>query len=398
MFAAFLQYVLPVFAWSIAGLWLAAFFWTRRELAVLNSFGRQKFLLNKEPRVSILLPARNEANRILRECVDSLLAQNYRNFEIIALDDRSTDDTNRILRRIAKTNDKLKTIAGAELPANWLGKPFALQQAFENANGEWILTTDADIRFAPDAIQKAVAFATENRLDALCLIPFVRCETFWEKIFIPTFNWFRMLAMPPSRVNNQNKSDAMGIGNFFLIRRRALEQINGFESVKSDVAEDLRLAQTLKRNSFRIETRYAPRLLETRMYAGFREIWRGFTKNFFAGSNFSLVNAASGVGSIALFGVLPALIAVGLLIAAIFGAADFRLLAPFVIIYLLQTAVFARLLREYEQSVFYAVCAVCGLGLFAMILCNSTAKVLSGSGVEWKDREIYKSGGARQSI
>lgn len=398
MFAAFFDYILPAFAWSIVGLWLVAFFWTRREIVVLNSFQKIRFAPRKELRVSILLPARNEANRVLRRCVESLLKQNYRNFEIIALNDRSTDATAAILSEIANQTDKLKVVEGAELPTNWLGKPFALQQALEHSVGEWILTTDADILFAPDALEIAVAFAIEKQLDALCLIPFVRCETFWEKIFIPTFNWFRMLAAPPSRVNNWRKPETMGIGNFFLVRRRALDKINGFAPVRNDVAEDLRLAQTIKRNNFAIETYYAPRLLETRMYAGFAEIWHGFTKNFFAGSNFSIFSAASGVGSILLFGVLPTLVAIILLFAAFFGQQNFGLLAPFVIIYFLQTTVFAKLMRESEQPIFYAVFAVLGLGLFTAILCNSTVKVLSGSGVVWKDREIYKSGAANSSI
>ncbi len=314
--------------------------------------------------------------------------------EIIAVNDRSTDGTAKILHDLQSKHSSVQIVRGANLPAGWLGKPFALQQGLNKAGGEWILTTDADIIFDSAAISTAIAFAAEKRLDALCLIPFVECETFWEKVFIPTFNWFRMLRMPPSQVNDQQKPRTMGIGNFFLIKRIALAEIGGLNQVRGDVAEDLRLAEKLKQNGFKIETHNAPDLLKTRMYAGVREIWHGFTKNFFAGSDFSLLSAVSGVGSILLFGVLPfaGLLAVGA--SLIFDRHNFAfwLLPPLVLIYALQVWLFAALAREYKQPIGYAFFVAFGLTLFAAILINSTIKVLSGSGVVWKDRQIYKRG------
>lgn len=396
MLSTVLFYVLLFSAWATVALWLAANFAARRELAIIRfSAGSNDFApLLIKPSVSILLPARNEEKRILRQSVNSLLGQNYENLEIIAVNDRSTDKTGEILDELAGRNERLRAIAGAQLPAGWLGKPFVLQQAFESAGGEWILTVDADVELAAEAVETALKYVYEKRLDAVCLIPFVECKTFWERVFIPTFNWFRMLAMPPSRVNDQSKPNAMGIGNFFLVRRSALNAISGFETVKTDVAEDLRLAALLKQNRFKIETVYAPGLLKTRMYTGFREIWRGFTKNFFAGSNFSAANSVSGVVSIILFGVLPVISGFALLIFAFVAQQIFGLWLglPFVLTYILQIALFFRLNREYEQPLRYALCAPLGLGLFAAILTNSTVKVLSGSGVSWKDREIYKNG------
>lgn len=171
MFAATFLYILLGTASTIVCLWLAAIWITQRELKELKPLQFLDFLpKEKEPRVSVLLPARNEEKRILTDCVRSLLAQNYGNYEIIAVNDRSTDKTGEILREFEKENPKLHVIEGAELPANWLGKPFVLQQAFEQSNGEWILTTDADIIFAPEAIKTAISYAEQNNFDALCLI------------------------------------------------------------------------------------------------------------------------------------------------------------------------------------------------------------------------------------
>ena len=391
MFSATFLNAILIIIWANAVLWLAAIFWTRRQFAELKPLPvKELSLSNNFPRVSILLPARNEEHRILTACVDSLLAQDYENLEIIAVNDRSTDCTGEILRDSARRNDKLRVIEGVELPVGWLGKPFAMRQAFEQSNGEWILTTDADIRFAPAAVSTAIARALEKDADVLCLIPFVSCETFWERLFMPLFNWFRMLAMPPVRVNDSRFKEALGVGNFFLVKRDALEKIDVFDKLRGEVAEDLRLAQILKTNGARFRLDYAPDLLETRMYAGLREIWHGFTKNFFAASNSSLVNAIFGVISITLQGALPLVAAIICLSIWIYTAQNVLLwlFAPFAAIYVLQSILFARVFAEYRQPKIYAVFAPLGLALFAAILLNSTVKVVSGRGVRWKDRTI----------
>lgn len=391
MLTAF-YYILLITAWSTASLWVVALVWTWRELNALKPLRLNDFLLKEnEPLVSVLLPARNEEKRILRECVDSLLVQDYENFEIIAVNDRSTDRTGEILREIAVKHAKLHVVEGAELPEGWLGKPFVLEQAFAKANGEWILTTDADIIFAPEALKTTVAYAEKNEFDVLTLIPFDICESFWEKVFLPTFCWFRMLAMPPSRVNNPRRPETMGVGNFFLIRREYLEKIGGFEKVKSEVAEDLKLAALLKQNGANFRLDYAPDLIKTRMYSGFREIWEGFTKNLFAGSNFSVLNTVSGAGSILLFGVLPNILIILCLTAWLVtrDSVYISFLFPLVLIYVLQVLVFLLLNRAWQKPLFVSLFAPFGLGLFAAILINSTVKILSGRGVMWKGRAIY---------
>lgn len=388
-----ISYILLAAAWSTACLWLVAVAWTWRELKILKPLCFDDLLLVKdEPRVSVLLPARNEEQRILADCVRSLLNQTYKNYEIIAVNDRSTDRTGEILRGLAADDTRLRVIDGADLPAGWLGKPFVLQQALAQASGDWILTTDADIIFAPDAIKMTVSYVEKKRYDVLTLIPFDVCESFWERLFLPTFSWFRMLAMPPSAVNSEKSAKSMGVGNFFLIRREYLEKINKFEFVKAEVAEDLKLAALLKQSGARFRLDYAPNLIKTRMYAGLREIWEGFTKNLFAGSEFSLLNAVSGAGSILLFGVLPNLLIIYCGLAWLVAQQSIYLsfLPPLVLIYLLQVTVFVLLARAWQKPLIVALFAPLGLFLFAAILINSAVKILSGQGVMWKGRAIYR--------
>ena len=281
------QIFLIGFVWSIAVLWFIAFVWTiyclqkqkTLEIKTAENSTNQTF-------VSILVPARNEAQRILEKSIASMLDQTYKNYELIVLDDRSTDGTREILENLKTNNSKLKIIEGIEPDKTWLGKPHALEQAFQKSNGEWILTADADIVFAPETLETVVAYAEENNFDALTLIPKQLFGSFWEKLFMPVFGWFCLLAMPLHRVNDPNRKESMGVGNFFMFRREVLEKIGGFESVKAEVAEDLKLAEILKNKKYKLRIDYAE-FVETRMYSGFREIWEGFTKNLFSGMKFS---------------------------------------------------------------------------------------------------------------
>ncbi len=385
---------LLIFAWSIVALWLAALVWTRRCLHKQQPLALNKTAKTKrEPLVSILIPARNEANRVLEKSIGSMLNQTYGNFEIIVLDDRSTDDTGKIIEKVfagqSKTeNPKSKIVSGVEPPKDWLGKPFALQQALKFAGGEWILTADADVIFAPETVETVVDYVETNNCDALTLAPKLVFASFWETLFMPVFAWFCVLAMPLHLANDAKRPESIGFGNFFMFRRSVLEEVGGFQSVKSEVAEDLKLAEILKKKGFNIRADYAPELIETRMYAGFREIWEGFTKNLFPGMNFSLPKTIFSLFTIFLYGVLPLPLAIAALVFS-----RFALFIPLVSVYFLQIIVFVVIQKRWRGNALYAVLTPLGLLMFAAILFNSTVKVLSGVGVVWKGRAIYEKGG-----
>lgn len=374
-------------------LWFIGFVWTVYCLQKQKTLEIKKAKISaNQTYVSILVPARNEAHRILEKNIFSMLDQTYKNYELIVLDDRSTDGTRKILENLKTNNPTLKIIKGIEPDKTWLGKPHALEQAFQNSNGEWILTADADIIFAPETLETVVAYAEKNNFDALTLIPKQLFGSFWEKLFMPVFGWFCLLAMPLHRVNDPNRKESMGVGNFFMFRREVLEKIGGFESVKAEVAEDLKLAEILKNEKYKLRIDYAD-FIETRMYSGFREIWQGFTKNLFSGMKFSIAKTVFGSISILIFGVLPLFFALAFLL---FG--NFALFLPLFTSYIFQVLIFFFINLKWRGNIFFAFLTPIGLALFLAILANSTIKVLSGKGVNWKGRVIYEKGGVRPPV
>lgn len=384
---------LLIFAASITALWSIALWWTRHCLRKQIPLAPLNYAPPKQPFVSILVPARNEAHRILEKSVSSLLAQSYENYELIVLNDRSTDETGKILQNIQNDNSKLKIIDGAEPIEGWLGKPHALQQALRHARGAWILTTDADIIFSPEAVSTAIFCAERENFDALTLLPGQIYGSFWETLFMPVFIWFCILRAPLHRVNDPQRNETLGAGNFFMFRRDALKKIGGFEAVKAEVAEDLKLAEIIKTKGFKLRVEYAPDLISTRMYSGFRETWEGFGKNLFPAMNFSLLRTALSALSIFLFGVLLLPAAFIFLIAG-----NFLIFTVLFVAYVLQISVFALVQREWRGNVLYALLAPFGLLMFLAILLNSALKVSNGKGVTWKGRVIYEKGGIAPPI
>lgn len=389
-------------AWVTVALWLIGAFLTWR---VISRQPRLDATTNAEltdstsaPLVSILVPARDEERRVLALSVRSMLRQDYGDFEVIAVDDRSTDRTGAILREIARTDEKLRVIDGAELPAGWLGKPHALQQAFIQSRGAWVLATDADMIFEPAALLTAIDLALKHEYDAVTLLPHVRCESFWERVFMPVFGWFMLVSRPVERVNDAGRKDAIGVGGFFLIKREWLERFGGWHSLRADVAEDLRMAENLKAAGASLRLEYAPVLLSTRMQTNLREIWEGFTKNLFAGARFRLPHAIFGSLAVIIFAVLPVLVWLFcLFMMATSGVrtAYSQIFVPTFVVWLIQVVTFARINRASGVPVIYALAVPLGHLLFVLILLNSSLRIASGGGVMWKGRKLYERTGVQ---
>ncbi len=386
--------------------WLTALLWLGSMFLTLRGVKRQKPLapLKQEwsesgatPLVSILVPARNEERRVLERSIQSMLAQDYPSFEVIAVNDRSSDRTSEILHSLARCDSRLRVIDGRELPAGWLGKPHALQQALEAARADWILATDADMLFARGAVRTAMEHALAGDYDAVTLVPYIECLSFWERVFMPTFGWFMLMAMPMERVNDPRRAEAVGIGGFFFMKRTSLESVGGYSAVRADVAEDLRMATLLKGSGARLRIDYAPELARTRMQTNLQEIWEGFTKNLFAGAKFSLPFAVFSSVAVFLYAVAPALLWTFclLMIASGSGVEWTRLFVPAFVVWLVQVATFAVITRNWGIPFVYALTVPLGHALFILILLNSAFKIAAGRGVTWKGRTLYDRAGVR---
>jgi chlorobactene glucosyltransferase len=386
--------------------WLIVFGWLVCVVLSLYGLSRQKHLLptnhlrmtaSEAPLVSVLVPARNEEHRVLADCLRSILAQDYGQFEVIAVNDRSTDRTGAILETLAKSDGRLRVIAGEEPPAGWLGKPYAMQQAFNHARGEWILATDADMIFDKAALRTAMDRTMAGKGDAMTLIPHFEASSFWERVMIPAWAWVFLMFSLIYRISNPKTPGAVGIGGFFLMRRTVLERVGGYEALKDEVMEDVRLAEMIKRSGARLFAEYAPNLLSTRMYRNFGEMWECSTKNWFSGVKFSLPFALACVCSMYLMSVVPPLIALAsaIGIAAGVGANLWLLFIPAALSWLLQVIVLAMVSMRSDVSPAYALTAPLGLGLLYAMLLDSSIRITSGKGVTWKGRRIYESSGVR---
>src|SRR5256714_13874145 len=313
------------FSWVIFCLWLLGGALTLVALArhkALKPVGDARLRDGGAPTVSVLIPARNEERRVLKRCVRSILAQDYGDFEAVAVNDRSTDATGAILRSLAAEDDRLRVVEGEETPAGWLGKPFALQQALEASRGSWVLSTDADMIFAPTALRTAVAYAVENGCDALTLVPHFDALSFWERVFVPTWFWGALILFPQKFANSPKTSMAIGVGGFYLIRRAAPAPSGAFGPVPAGGLNDIPLAGILTAPAPPTVPDSAPALLSTRMYTNLSELWESSAKNWFAILRFSLSLTFATLAWMFFVAVVPPALAAASALALALGHAD----------------------------------------------------------------------------
>jgi chlorobactene glucosyltransferase len=235
------------------------------------------------PFVSILVPARNEED-VIGDCVKSLLAQDYPNFEVIVMDDDSTDSTLQILLGMASADSRLKIERGTALPPGWLGKHWACHQLSQKARGELILFTDADTVHKPQMLRQAVSAMAEEKADLISAEPKQVMLTFAEKLVMP-YTYLSIMSYLPLAVAYNSRFSVLSsaTGQFMLFRRSAYDQIGGFESIKHHVVDDVELCKKIRMQGLRWRLLDGKDGYQVRQYTNFAEIYEGHTKNLFAG-------------------------------------------------------------------------------------------------------------------
>lgn len=239
------------------------------------------------PLISIIIPARNEAANI-EMCLRSILGTTYDPIEVIVVDDRSSDGTAGIVEELARGHEargRLRLVRGAELPAGWFGKPWAIVQGCRVANGTILLFTDADTRHAPDLVPRCVAALERENVDLVSVLSRQEMVTFWERLVQP--HVFLALASRVGGLERINRTrvewDGIANGQFILTPRAPYETVGTHEAVKDRVAEDLALAQAYVRHGLNIFLVHAPEFMTTRMYRNLGEIVEGWSKNLALG-------------------------------------------------------------------------------------------------------------------
>jgi chlorobactene glucosyltransferase len=215
--------------------------------------------------------------------VRSILATTYHPFELLVVDDRSTDDTAVIVERLA-ADSRVRLVRGTELPEGWYGKPWACLQGYREARGQLLLFTDADTRHQPELLARAFGALLTEKADLVTVSPVQRCVTFWERIIMPQIWFLLALRYGPRSVNRARRPrDVIANGQFILTPRQAYEAAGTHAAVSQEIAEDLALAQTYLRRGLKLHFAFAERLMETRMYHGLAHLIEGWSKNIYLG-------------------------------------------------------------------------------------------------------------------
>ncbi|MGC2427776.1 MAG: glycosyltransferase [Nitrososphaeraceae archaeon] len=232
--------------------------------------------ISKIPKVSVILPARNE-EKYIAKCLDSLLNQDYQNFEIIAINDSSTDRTIDIMYQYA-TQGTLVVVDSKPKPDGWAGKNWACYQGYLKATGDVFLFTDADTVHSPSTMSLAIANLLEQNLDALTAIPKLLCQDIWTKITLPVLSNFLHSRFSALRVNDPKTKTGYFFGSFFIITRSTYETVGTHKIVKHELVEDGALGSRVKEGKFRMKMVRGERHIDAIWARDFKTLWDGLRR------------------------------------------------------------------------------------------------------------------------
>jgi glycosyltransferase involved in cell wall biosynthesis len=258
------------------------------------------------PYVTVIVPGRNEGH-VLWETLGSICRQDYPNFRVVFVDDQSTDNTEEIARRLAAQFPRLKIIHNTQPPPpGWMGKNWAIHQAGEWADSEYLLFVDSDMHFHPQCLHQAMRLARHRNLDLLSILPRPQGQNLLEQGFLMVALTAMFTMAAPHRSNDSRSRVVLTAGAFLLFRRQAYEAIGGHEAIKGQLIEDLALGGRAKNRGFRVFTVVTRELLFGRMYEGVADTFRGGKKNVYAGLKYNpLAAVALALGFLSVGVLLP---------------------------------------------------------------------------------------------
>jgi cellulose synthase/poly-beta-1,6-N-acetylglucosamine synthase-like glycosyltransferase len=356
--------------------WLAIAVMSLRNLWAVRLFEAVRAPIPPQwPRLSVIVPACNEGATLEAASV-SLRAQDYPDLEILLVDDRSTDDTGALVDRIAATDPRIMPLHIQHLPDGWLGKVHAMHVATQQATGDWLLYTDADVHHAPGTLRDAIAWAEAEKLDHLTLVPQFHSSTWWGEVGLASFGTVFLAVCRATELGKPGSDAVLGVGAFNLVRRKALEKTEGFEWLRLEIADDTGLAMLLHRHGAKTALGVSRSQLSIQWYASLPDMVHGLEKNMFAViAQFSWLRAALAV---------PALVVNALTVplALVIGPGWLRGLAG--LAWLAMAALAVVSWRRVGFRLLPQLLLPVGQLLMAWVLLRSAWATLRQGGVRWR--------------
>lgn len=350
--------------------------------------------LTSKPNVTVIIPARNEAESI-SNCLQSLLNQDYSGeYKIILVNDQSEDNTVEIAENLAKekkTKNQLIIINGKPLPQGWSGKLWAMSQGVKWAKENWetnyFLFTDADIQHSSDNLSQLVAKAEKDNLDLVSLMVKLHCESFWEKLLIPAFIFFFQKLYPFPLINNSHSKVSGAAGGCILIREEALTRIGGIEALKDALIDDCTLASLVKKSlppNHGIWLGLSKTTVSLRKYPTLGPIWNMVARTAFTQLNYSpLLLIGTIFGMVITYLVSP----IALLWAVV--TLNIPLLIISLTTFFLMALSYYPTVRFYQLPIFYSFCLSAIALLYTLMTIDSALRHWQGKGGQWKGR-VYQ--------
>jgi len=329
------------------------------------------------PRVSIIVPSCNEEADI-EATLTRLLALDYDNYEVIAVDDRSSDQTGVIIGRIAaeaETSGRLKAIHITDLPPGWMGKPHAMWSAGNIATGDWLLFTDADVLFKSDTLRRALSYAESERADHVVLFPRMIMKNPGEKMMIAFFQTLFVFGHRPWKVADPKTKDHMGVGAFNMIRRPVYDALGTYQALRFEVLDDMKLGKVVKNAGYAQRNVFGEDLISIRWAKSAFGVVDNLTKNFFAIMSFQWPRALASCFALAFLNLMP--------FAGIWLAHGWAKLGYGVALFSM-FSIYVGMSRKSDIPPYYFVLHPVSTALFVYTMLRSTFLTLGLGGVRWR--------------
>ena len=284
------SHALFISGWLLFAFWLVALLpgCLMTGLRTLRRVGERRAVPERWPAVSVIVPARNEGAKVAA-CLAALRVLDYPDLEVVAVDDRSTDDTAAHMHAAAAVDPRLRVLQIETLPPEWLGKNHALHTAAGVARGEWLLFTDGDVVLCGDVLRRAVRVAQADQLGLLSLLPSVITGGYAETALVAFFGLLVVAGQQTWLARSRLRWAYMGVGAFNLVERAAYQAAGGHLPIRLDVLDDVKLAKLIKRAGFRTDLLAGEAEVRVRWQESFGGVIRGLEKNAFAAANYSLI-------------------------------------------------------------------------------------------------------------